>query len=61
MWTILNFELTEENIKKYDVILLSTDHDDFDYKFIADHAQLIVDTRNAFGKRGLNLINIKKA
>jgi UDP-N-acetyl-D-glucosamine dehydrogenase len=54
-------ELTEENIKKYDVVLLSTDHDDFDYKFIAKHAQLIVDTRNAFGKRGLKTENIYKA
>ena len=54
-------ELTEENIKKYDVILLSTDHDDFDYKFIVEHAQLIVDTRNAFGKRGLKTENIYKA
>ncbi len=54
-------ELTEENIKKYDVIILSTDHDDFDYKFIVEHAQLIVDTRNAFGKRGLKTENIFKA
>lgn len=54
-------ELTEENIKKYDVVLLSTDHDDFDYKLISGHAQLIVDTRNAFGKRGLKNENIFKA
>jgi len=45
---MVSVELTEENIKKYDVVLLSTDHDDFDYKLIAEHAQLIVDTRNAF-------------
>jgi UDP-N-acetyl-D-glucosamine dehydrogenase len=54
-------ELTKENIKKYDVVLLSTDHDDFDYKLISEHAQLIVDTRNAFGKRGLKSENIFKA
>ncbi len=54
-------ELTEENIKKYDVVLLSTDHDDFDYKFIAEHAQLIVDTRNAFGKHGIVTDKINKA
>jgi len=56
-----SIELTEENIKKYDVVLLSTDHDDFDYKLISEHAQLIVDTRNAFGKRGLKNENIFKA
>ncbi len=58
---MVSVELTEENIKKYDVVLLSTDHDDFDYKFIAEHAQLIIDTRNAFGKRGLKTENIYKA
>ncbi len=58
---MVSVELTEENIKKYDVVLLSTDHDDFDYKVIAEHAQLIVDTRNAFGKRGLKTENIYKA
>jgi UDP-N-acetyl-D-glucosamine dehydrogenase len=42
--------LTKENIARYDVILLSTDHDNFDYQFIYDHASLIVDTRNAFAK-----------
>ncbi len=54
-------ELTQDNIAKYDVILLSTDHDDYDYKFIADNAQLIVDTRNAFAKRGVKSENIFKA
>lgn len=53
--------LTKENIGKYDVVLLSTDHDDFDYKFIAECAQLVVDTRNAFGKNGIVAENIKKA
>lgn len=56
-----SIELTEENIKKYDIVLLSTDHDDFDYKLISEHAQLIIDTRNAFGKRGLKNENIFKA
>jgi len=58
---MVSVELTEENIKNYDVVLLSTDHDDFDYKFIAEHAQLIVDTRNAFGNRELKTENIYKA
>jgi UDP-N-acetyl-D-glucosamine dehydrogenase len=46
-------ELTEENIKKYDMLLLSTDHTDYDYKFIAENARLIVDTRNAFERNGV--------
>ena len=53
--------LTKEKIESYDVLLLSTDHDDFDYEFIAKHANLIVDTRNAFAKHGVLSSNIHKA
>ena len=42
-----SIELTEENLSSYDLVLISTDHTDYDYKFIAKHAKLIVDTRNA--------------
>ena len=38
--------ITKENITKYDVILISTDHADVDYQMLADHAQIIIDTRN---------------
>ncbi len=41
-------KLTAANLKKYDLVLLSTDHTYYDTKFIAQHASLIVDTRNAF-------------
>lgn len=54
-------EITKESLPKYDVVLLSTDHSDFDYKFIAEHASLIVDTRNAFEKNGIKKENIFKA
>ncbi len=47
-------ELTPEIIKRYDAILLSTDHDNFNYEMIYSNAQLIIDTRNAFAKRGFN-------
>lgn len=43
-------KLTKQNIAKYDLVLLSTDHTYFDYKLIYDNAKLIVDTRNAFKK-----------
>lgn len=49
-------KLTKQNISKYDLVLLSTDHTYFDYKFIFDNAKVIVDTRNAFKKfRGKKL------
>lgn len=43
-------KITSSNIKKYDLILLSTEHSYYDYKMILKNAKLIVDTRNGFGK-----------
>ena len=40
--------LTAERLAEADCVLLVTNHRDFDYGFIARHARLIVDTRNAF-------------
>lgn len=54
-------ELTPESIKSFDAVLLSTDHDNFDYKMIASNAKLIVDTRNAFERNGIKSENIRKA
>ncbi len=44
--------LTEKNLKKYDCVLISTNHSAYDYGFIARHSRLIVDTRNAM--KGIN-------
>lgn len=43
-------DLTKENLAKFDLLLLSTDHTDYDYDFIAENSHIIVDTRNAFSK-----------
>jgi UDP-N-acetyl-D-glucosamine dehydrogenase len=40
-------ELTPENLKKYDAVVVVTNHKGFDYAAIAQHAKLVVDTRNA--------------
>jgi UDP-N-acetyl-D-glucosamine dehydrogenase len=53
--------LTKEKIKSYDLVVLSTDHSMFDYKFIAENSELIVDTRNAFETRGIKSKRIFKA
>jgi len=53
--------LTRETIQRYDVVLLSTDHSNYDYQLIAGSAALIVDTRNAFGKNGIVNERIVKA
>ncbi|HUT59174.1 MAG TPA: nucleotide sugar dehydrogenase [Phycisphaerae bacterium] len=39
--------LTPARLKSYDAVLISTDHSAYDYQSIVDHAQLVVDTRNA--------------
>ena len=39
--------LTEEALKNQDVAVITTDHTNFDYQWIVDHAPLVVDTRNS--------------
>lgn len=53
--------LSVENLSSYDLVLLSTDHDNFDYPFIAKNSKLIVDTRNAFERHGIKNIHIYKS
>ena len=43
-------DLSAETIQSMDLVLLSTDHDDFDYKLIEKESILIVDTRGRFEK-----------
>jgi UDP-N-acetyl-D-glucosamine dehydrogenase len=40
-------ELTEEYLRTRDCVLIATDHSTYDWNWIARHASLIVDTRNA--------------
>ena len=39
--------LTEDVLKSHDVALITTDHTNFEYQWIVDHSNLVVDTRNA--------------
>lgn len=45
---LTSIPLTPEALQEFDLILLVTDHSDYDYSSIASHAKIIVDTRNAF-------------
>ena len=40
-------KLSAKMLAGYDVVLISTDHSDYDYNWIVKHAKLVVDTRNA--------------
>ena len=56
-----SIKLTKEKLKSYDLVVLSTDHSVFDYKFIAENSKIIVDSRNAFARNGIKSKNIFKA
>ena len=43
-----SIDINEEIIREFDLVVLSTNHSNFDYKMIAENALLIIDTRNAF-------------
>ncbi|MHC4396927.1 MAG: nucleotide sugar dehydrogenase [Planctomycetota bacterium] len=40
-------KLSAKMLASYDVVLISTDHSDYDYDWIVKNAKLVVDTRNA--------------
>jgi UDP-N-acetyl-D-glucosamine dehydrogenase len=40
-------KLSAKMLSSYDVVLISTDHSDYDYKWIVKNAKLVVDARNA--------------
>ena len=40
-------ELTPEYLQSQDCVLVATDHSAYDWTWIAEHAPLIIDTRNA--------------
>ncbi len=53
--------LTEEVVRAFDAVLISTDHDAIDYAALARWAPLLIDTRNVFARRGIVSDKIVKA
>jgi UDP-N-acetyl-D-glucosamine dehydrogenase len=45
---LTSVKLTPDSIAAYDAVVLLTDHSDFDYEMIRDHAAILVDTRGKF-------------
>ena len=43
-----SIELSADSLSRFDVVILATDHDAFDYDLIRDQSRLIVDTRGKF-------------
>ena len=48
-------ELTDSVLGWADVVVILTDHSDFDYAQIVDHAKTLVDARNGVARAGINL------
>jgi UDP-N-acetyl-D-glucosamine dehydrogenase len=54
-------ELTAKKMRQYECVVISTDHDCYDYGMIVRNARLVVDTRNACARvRGAKK-NVRKA
>ena len=48
--------LTAETVADYDCVILTTDHDKFDYALLLDNAKLIIDTRGKYAGRRANVV-----
>jgi UDP-N-acetyl-D-glucosamine dehydrogenase len=54
-------DLTPESLASYQAVLIATDHDAVDWTVVADHAPLVVDTRNVCARHGAAGPNVLKA
>ncbi|MEB2309917.1 MAG: nucleotide sugar dehydrogenase [Candidatus Brocadiaceae bacterium] len=53
--------LTEENLAKYDAVVIATEHSDYNPEFILKNAELIVDTRNFIKNHTNHSDKVKRA
>ena len=56
-----SIDFTAEALARFDAALIVTDHDGVDYRLLADHLKLVVDTRNACARAGVTADHIVKA
>ncbi|MCK5580161.1 MAG: nucleotide sugar dehydrogenase [Candidatus Omnitrophica bacterium] len=49
-------KLNKANLKKYDCVIIATDHTSLNYNLILKNAKLIFDVRNVYGKKDLKKI-----
>ena len=50
--------LTEENLKNSDAVIIMTDHDQIDFRFIEENSDLIIDSRNVIKKNQPHVIKL---
>ena len=51
------YKISQKKIASYDAIVLSTNHDKFNYPMIQRNAKLIIDTRGVFKNKTFNLVS----
>ena len=49
-------KLTPKEIEKYDALIITTDHDLFDFKMIQKNSDLIIDTRGVYKDKYKNVV-----
>jgi UDP-N-acetyl-D-glucosamine dehydrogenase len=55
-YELKSVKLSAAALKRYDAVLLATNHDAFNYHLIAKHSKLIVDTRGVYRKPRKNVV-----
>jgi len=45
-----------QTVPQYDLVLIATNHDAFDYEMIREHARLVVDTRGVYRQPAPNIV-----
>lgn len=53
-------KLNKKNLGDFDCAVITTDHSNVDYRYLAENSKLIFDTRDIFGKLGITHRNIIK-
>tara|TARA_B100000886_G_scaffold144974_1_gene98580 strand:+ start:11447 stop:12754 length:1308 start_codon:yes stop_codon:yes gene_type:complete len=49
--------LNSKNLRYFDLVVLVTDHDAYDYDFIHNHSKIIIDTRSVYSKKYTKVIS----
>ena len=57
---LASVELTPAEVERADLVLIATSHGDVDYAMVVDRACVVLDLRNALGKRGLGGPNVQR-
>lgn len=55
---IKSVEISAENLKLFDAIIVVTDHDNVDYGLIACSGKIVIDTRNVMRRKGIECRNL---